>query len=171
MKYVFKKYDPYFPKLFLEEKERLGKALGEKVFIEHVGSTAVPGLGGKGIVDIAIGVEKNLFSKTWKSLKDLGYEFKPNAGTEKRLFFQTKRENQVYHIHLTDISVDEWKRMLAFRNYLKTHPKEAKEYAEAKMKAAKESGQDKDTYMKIKEPVISRILNNALSEKNIKNYS
>lgn len=54
LKYVFRPYDPIFPKLFIKEKNRLKKFLGRTVLIEHVGSTAIPGLGGKGIIDIAI---------------------------------------------------------------------------------------------------------------------
>lgn len=161
MKYIFKKYDPSYPKLFLGEKQRLTKALGKKIFIEHIGSTAVPNLGGKGIVDIAIGTKKNLLEKIAKGLEEIGYEFKPSAGIEKRLFFQIKRKNQTYHIHLADIKVDEWKRMLAFRDYLRTHPEDAKEYADAKKKAAKVANGDKDTYMRKKEPAIKKILEKA----------
>jgi len=53
-KYVFKAYSPIFPKLFEKEKDRIKKILGENDLIEHVGSTAVPGLGGKEINDIYI---------------------------------------------------------------------------------------------------------------------
>ena len=49
-KYVFKPYNPKFPVLFEQEKQRIASHLKEKAPIEHVGSTAVPGLGGKGII-------------------------------------------------------------------------------------------------------------------------
>lgn len=167
MKYVFKPYEAVYKELFLKEKGRLGKVLGEKIQIEHVGSTAVPGLGGKGIIDIAIGANKEKFNYISGILEESGYEFRPNAGTEKRLFFQTKRKDRsgkerTYHIHLADIKGEEWKKMIAFRDYLRVHPKNVNEYANAKRKAAKESNQDKETYMRIKEPVIARILDRAL---------
>ena len=169
MKYVFKPHNAIFPKLFLKEKRRLEEQLGDKAVIEHVGSSAVPNLGGKGIIDIAIGAKRKSFKEISKALKELGYEFKPNAGVEKRLFFQTKRpdpleKERLYHVHLTDISGEEWKRMLAFRGYLRIHPEDVRAYAKAKKNAADASNQDKDTYMGIKDPVIKAILKKALKK-------
>ncbi len=57
-KYVFKPYNQKFSELFEKEKERIISCLKKRLSIEHVGSTAVPDLGGKGIIDIAIGVNK-----------------------------------------------------------------------------------------------------------------
>ncbi len=57
-KYIFDPYDEIFPELFAKEKKRIASYLPKALQIEHVGSTAVPGLGGKGIIDIAILVEK-----------------------------------------------------------------------------------------------------------------
>lgn len=57
-KYEFKPYNPAFSKYFEEEKKRLSKYLSGDYQIEHIGSTAVPGLGGKGIIDIMIAVSK-----------------------------------------------------------------------------------------------------------------
>lgn len=167
MKYVFKKYESSYPELFLKEKERLSKNLGNEVNIEHVGSTAIPGLGGKGIIDIAIGVKSNLFKEISENLGKLGYEFKPNASNKERLFFKTQRpdiseKERLYHIHLTDIDDREWKRLLAFRDYLRIHPEDLKIYAETKKQAASECNQDKDIYMKIKEPVMKMILKKAM---------
>ncbi|OGM13794.1 hypothetical protein A3A76_04755 [Candidatus Woesebacteria bacterium RIFCSPLOWO2_01_FULL_39_23] len=167
MKYVFKKFDYNFPKIFLLEKERLSEALGESVVIEHIGSTAIPELGGKGIIDIALGAEIKEFQKISRILKKIGYEFKPNAGVRKRLFFLLEKSNkarkkQIYHIHLTNIKGKEWNRMIKFRDYLLTHPLAVKAYADIKKKAAEESNQDKDVYMKLKEPIIKEILIKAL---------
>ena len=57
-KYVFRPYSEIFPKLFAAEKIRIAKSIETDGVIEHVGSTAIPGLGGKGIIDIAIAVDK-----------------------------------------------------------------------------------------------------------------
>ena len=51
-KYIFRPYNPIFPELFKNEKERMEKILGDNLKIEHIGSTAVMGLGGKGVIDI-----------------------------------------------------------------------------------------------------------------------
>lgn len=62
-KYVFKPYKESFPELFDNEKKRIAALLGTDPVIEHIGSTAVPGLGGKGIIDIAIAVKKENLSQ------------------------------------------------------------------------------------------------------------
>lgn len=81
-KYKFRKYNPDFPKLFNLEKVRLSKIL-EKSKIEHIGSSAVKGLGGKGIIDIAIAVSKKSLVKTKHLLQKVGYIFKENGGLKK----------------------------------------------------------------------------------------
>ena len=57
-KYTFKPYSNHFPHLFSLEKTRIAKSIGDHIDIEHVGSTAIPGLGGKGIIDILISVHQ-----------------------------------------------------------------------------------------------------------------
>jgi len=87
-KYVFKPYDEIMPILFKQEKERLLKFLKVEVIIEHVGSTAVPGLGGKGIIDICIAVNKDKMLIISSQIQKIGYEFKQHASVEDRLFHQ-----------------------------------------------------------------------------------
>ena len=53
-KYVFKSYNKIFPEIFEKEKEKICDFIEETILIEHVGSTSIPNLGGKGIIDIAI---------------------------------------------------------------------------------------------------------------------
>ena len=92
-KYVTKPYSQIFPQLFLREQNRICSSLQEKIHVEHVGSSAVPGLSGKGIIDIAISCKnpKDLI----KDLEGLGYRFAPNFSTETRLFFKTQRPEPV----------------------------------------------------------------------------
>ncbi len=71
-KYVFKPYGKIFPELFLKEKERISGSLGAGAVIEHVGSTAVPGLGGNGIIDIAIHISIPWIGKHFHSIKSSG---------------------------------------------------------------------------------------------------
>ncbi|MEA3329527.1 MAG: GrpB family protein [Nanoarchaeota archaeon] len=63
-KYKYRKYDKKYPELFRREKSKLRKILGKKPEITHVGSTAIPGLGGKGVIDILISVSKKQIIKT-----------------------------------------------------------------------------------------------------------
>src|SRR5579862_6481618 len=74
-KYVFKPYSKIFPLLFDQEKLRLASHLKGDLKIEHVGSTAVSQLEGKGIIDIAIAVDKKEMDSISKQLQELGYEF------------------------------------------------------------------------------------------------
>ena len=166
-KYVFKDYDPIYSELF--KKERLRKYLPKTTNIEHFGSTAVVGLGGKGIIDIYVTAPENLLQATFKTIEDAGYEFRPDAGTHKRSFFRRivtdqNGNEQRYHIHLTNNKNPEFYKDIAFRDYLRSHPEDLKRYAEIKKKAAVEANNDKDKYMKIKKPVIQEILAKALGK-------
>ena len=162
-KFVFKPYSSIFPELFLKEKERIAPHLNAVLSIEHVGSTAVPGLGGKGIIDIAIAVEKKDMDIASKQLQSLGYEYRPTFSTPDRYYFiiylpDPEEEVRRYHIHLTYPECREWKDFIAFRDHLRSHPEEAGAYAEIKKKAVSQANQDGETYRKIKEPMFKKVL-------------
>lgn len=141
------------------------------VTFEHVGSTAVPGLGGKGIIDICIAVDKSKLQEISSRVQQRGYEFKPKASFEHRLFHQIDLPDEKggarrYHIHVIDINSSNYKEMIAFRDYLRTHPEDMKKYDEIKKEAAQKATEDKETYMAIKQPVIDEILTKALLNSN-----
>lgn len=160
-KYVFKAYSSSFPKLFQQEKERITFTVNLPLMIEHVGSTAVPSLGGKGIIDIAIAVDRKTMKKVSEQLQSIGYEFRPAFSTPERLYFITYltdlEENRRYHIHLTYPENSEWKNFLRFRNYLRDHPQEAQEYAKLKERAALEANGEGEKYRQLKEPIFKKI--------------
>lgn len=165
-KYLFKPYSNIFPELFQKERERIKSNINMPLVIEHIGSTAVPGLGGKGIIDIAIAVDKEDMNSVSKQLQEIGYEFRPAFSTPERLYLITyladpEEEIRRYHIHLTYPQNSEWKEFLSFRDYLRDHPKEAEEYAELKKKAALEANEEGEKYRKIKEPIFKKILDSA----------
>lgn len=170
-KYIYRPYNPIFPALFAKEKERLQNPLGENIRIEHVGSTAVPGLGGKGVIDLLVIAPKDNWESVSKELEGLGYEYKKkDVETEKeRLFFMADLPDpeigtRIYHIHLSYPDSPEAMRMIKFRDHLRSHPKDAEEYSQIKKSAAEEaqklSSKDemRDTYAKIKENFIKKIL-------------
>lgn len=171
-KYVFKPYSQIFPDLFQKEKERISLNLKELLAIEHVGSTAVPGLGGKGIIDIAIAVAKVNLDSTSQQLQNLGYEYRPAFSTPDRFYFiiylpDPEEEMRRYHIHLTYPENSEWKDLIGFRDYLRRHPNELQAYAELKKQAAFEANHDGERYRKIKEPMFDKIrslINHSKSE-------
>lgn len=160
-KYVFKPYHTTFPELFQKEKERIVMACQAALQIEHVGSTAVPGLGGKGIIDIAIGVKPGCFEAIIHELQNIGYEHRPHFSTPSRAYLiiclpDPIEEKRRYHVHLTDPDGEEWKDLLGFRDYLRAHSQEAQEYAEIKKRAAVEANQDGAIYRKLKEATFQK---------------
>jgi len=161
-KYVFKKYIPEYPAFFALEKKKITKALGLTAKIEHVGSTAVANLGGKGILDIIIGVAKTKFALTKKKLEKAGYEFREQASYPQRLFFRidypSKNRKRRVHLHLVEFNNQDWKEMIGFRNYLQNHPAALKQYAEIKKEGVKKALGDGEIYRKHKEKFIQNIL-------------
>ncbi len=140
-KYRFRRYRDEYPRLFCKERNKLRKFLGKKAVIEHVGSTAITGLGGKGIIDIAIKTPKNLLNKYKRSLKSLGYESSlSHPEDNRRIFFQKKikyngKERRVHvHIVLTDAF---WMTFINFRDKLRKNPKLIEEYSKIKKEAIK----------------------------------
>ncbi|MDE3046705.1 MAG: GrpB family protein [Verrucomicrobiota bacterium] len=155
-KYVFKPYNSLFPVLFQKEKERITSLIKDSLLIEHVGSTSVPGLGGKGIIDIAIAVSPENIDSMSKQLQDAGYEFRVRGSVPNRLFFRidlpdVEEGMRRYHVHLTSLNSDELKGLIGFRDYLRTHPEEVQQYAEVKKKAVDEANGDGEKYRKSKE--------------------
>jgi len=161
-KYVFKPYNRIFPELFETEKKRIAAVIEPKAIIEHIGSTAIPGLGGKGIIDIAIATDKDNLNQVSEQLQSLGYEFRPTFSTSDRLYFiiylpDPEEETRRYHVHLTYPENNEWKELLGFRDYLRYHPEELQEYAKLKKQAALEANHEGERYRKIKEPIFEKI--------------
>ena len=145
--------------------------------VEHFGSTAVPGLGGKGVIDICVVVPRkdlNLVSK--KLQTKLGYIYKPDAGVEnERLFhdinlFDDLGVERHYHLHLTYPENQNYKESIAFRDYLILHPEEAQKYAEVKKKAVEavsevtDKRELKEKYMAVKRGLIQEMIQKALKE-------
>jgi GrpB-like predicted nucleotidyltransferase (UPF0157 family)/GNAT superfamily N-acetyltransferase len=168
-KYTFKPYRIFFPQLFQQEKARIASHVKHILEIEHIGSTAVPNLGGKGIIDIAIACRKEDMDRATIELQELGYEFRPAFSTADRLYFvielpDPEEEKRRYHVHLTYPENREWKRFIEFRDYLRAHPEAAAEYAEMKKQAAHQANQIGAHYRKTKEPFLEKIdatLNNS----------
>lgn len=178
--YVFKPYNPIFPKLFEAEKERLRILLGDEPQIEHVGSTAVGNLGGKGIIDIYVATSKDNLEKVSEKLTQAGYRLIEEDPTQIRHVTHVAdlpdpvEDQRRYHIHLGTLDNENFKRMIVFRDYLRNHPKDLKKYAEIKQTAADLANNNRDEYLRIKGPIIEEIIENALNsqkvEKTMKSY-
>ncbi|MCH8814740.1 MAG: GrpB family protein [Chloroflexi bacterium] len=143
-------YDPSWPTMFEEERTIIGNVIGDTTAdIQHIGSTSVPGLAAKPIIDIIISVAaidraRNLCVEP---LTTVGYEYVPEYEIvmPERLFFR-KGDPRSRHIHMAVRDTAFWRRHIFLRDYLRVHPETAKEYADLKKRLAKEHGTDMDGY-------------------------
>ena len=132
-------YDPTWPELFQQEKARLLAAIGDHIeTIEHIGSTSVPGLAAKPVIDIMIGVRDlaKVEQPCIAAIVDLGYEYVPDYEDEmpdRRYFRKSDASGmRTHHLHLWPVDHPDYERHLVFRDYLRTHPDEAAAYEAVK---------------------------------------
>jgi GrpB-like predicted nucleotidyltransferase (UPF0157 family) len=161
-------YDPEWPRRFEGERAAIERVLGDAVLdIQHIGSTAVPGLAAKPVVDMLIGVAD--LDEARRSvvgpLADLGYDYVPEyeAVMPQRLYFR-KGDPRGFHIHMVEPGGEFWDRHLRFRNYLREHPEAVAEYAALKKRLAEEHGSDMDGYTDAKSDFIRGIENKAAED-------
>lgn len=169
MKYSFHPYHAYF---LLRAQQEIASL--EQIFptatIQHFGSTAVPGLGGKGIVDISISVSPDSFEQTFQAIRNTDYDYRPTGSIpNERMFFQKtikypNHHKQLFHLHLTKFGDKNMIDCLAFRDFLRSHPSLAQEYSDIKRQAVlaarqyNKKAEKKKAYMDTKKPVIEKIL-------------
>ena len=154
-------YDPRWPALFAGERAEIANALGDAIAIEHMGSTAVPGLVAKPIVDIIACVAHLPLSDTQvQALSAVGYEYLGESGIPGRAYFR-KREPNPFYLHIVQYESSLWEHNLLFRDYLQAHPDEARRYGSLKRKLAGDAGHSLLTYTDRKSRFISRTLERA----------
>lgn len=155
-------YNKKSPKIFQKEKKNILKVLsGVEVF--HIGSTAIPGLGGKGMIDIMIAI------KDWRKKKSVvsalkGLGFTHIHPEEKGRIFLSRIGPTEYgdiHIHLVKKGSKGYREMLFFRDYMRTHQKEAQEYLKIKHQTLKKYNGDRKKYTISKENYIKEVLKRA----------
>ena len=160
-------YDEAWPSLFEEERACIERAIGPWAEeIEHVGSTAVPGLAAKPIIDIMVGVKSLENSPILvERLVSIGYEYVPEfvQVLPFRRYFRKMREGRRTHqVHLVERSNTEWwDRHLLFRDYLRVHPEVAEEYARLKYELSNRFGEDREAYTDAKTEFISEVVRRA----------
>ncbi|MCI5052091.1 MAG: GrpB family protein [Simkaniaceae bacterium] len=158
-KYVFKPYSVEFAQRYNRERARIFAAAPECCDVQHVGSTAVVGLGGKGIVDIAIAADDPM--AVCEKLQAAGYDFRKEYSTDGRLFL--KSGDKGVHLHLCPTGSHELRGLILFRDYLRANPDKCAEYAQLKERAAQEANADGAIYRKIKAPFFAQALADAQS--------
>jgi GrpB-like predicted nucleotidyltransferase (UPF0157 family) len=158
-------YDLAWPGLFAVEAERLREVLdpNDVVDIEHFGSTAVPGLAAKPIIDILIAVRSLPHAKATmvKPIITLGYLYWPDNPKPDRMFFvkgmPPHGEGRTHHVHITEPDGEMWRPRLAFRDYLRANPREAGRYEALKHDLAARYPDDREAYTEAKTEFVERL--------------
>lgn len=153
-------YDEKWTQAFLDIKSDLDTALGDlAISIEHVGSTSVPGLAAKPIIDIDVVVRKTNLELAIKALATIGYEHEGNGGIEGREMFKYSGKEHLmdHHLYVCPEDSRELKRHVLFRDYLRSHPDAVQAYSQIKKEAAELYPHDIDNYINHKGVVIEKI--------------
>jgi GrpB-like predicted nucleotidyltransferase (UPF0157 family) len=160
-------YNPDWYISFQAERDLLRNALGSKVLeIRHIGSTAIPGMPAKPIIDILVAV-RTLADVTdfADALVRLGYEDKGDGSVVGRRYFVKGTEAaRTHHLNFYEMNSSGWTTHILFCEYLKSHKEVAKEYAELKEKLAKEFPTDRASYTNGKEKFVAAVVERARSE-------
>lgn len=160
-------YNPEWATEFEREKARILNACGNKIVaVEHIGSTSVPGLAAKPIIDIAVGVKRLQDAKLLLScLKKLDYHFYKEFQRQRLFVAKGPDEKRTHYLHVMRYNGAKWKTDRLFRNYLRTHPKAVREYSDLKQKLAQAHPDDRQAYADGKTAFISAIIAKASGRK------
>jgi GrpB-like predicted nucleotidyltransferase (UPF0157 family) len=159
-------YDPQWPATFEQLRGPVAAALGALALrVEHVGSTAVPGLAAKPIIDldVVIGSRADL-PAVIGALRRLGYRPQGDLGVPGREAFNNPPGALPHHLYVCADGNRELARHLAFRDFLRTHPDTARAYGELKRSLARRFCNDRDAYTEAKTSFIEQVLATSAAE-------
>ena len=159
------------PVVFARVKNKLAPVLADSSRIHHVGSTAVPSLDGKNILDILISAKD---SEHMNELRDklvaIGYFPSLNPSPRQDYIFLASRQEETgegdIHIHLAVANTKTHDSFLIIRDYLRSHNDEADQYSSVKYQYAKQANYDRSAYKKLKTAYVDKLLQRARRWKN-----
>ncbi|MBT3273956.1 MAG: GrpB family protein [Spirochaetales bacterium] len=156
-------YEYRWPNQFIKLATPIRKSLGVTALrIDHIGSTAIPGLLSKPVIDIQIAVESfEPFSNIRDPLESLHYRWRPDNPDRSKRYFREPIGSARIHVHVRILGTWQQQLPLLFRDYLRSHPDELKVYEQAKTDLAKQFRNNRSEYVKGKDPVIWQILRRA----------
>jgi GrpB-like predicted nucleotidyltransferase (UPF0157 family) len=162
----FADHNPRWFEYYAIEADRISSGLpAGDIGVEHIGSTAVPGLLAKPIIDVMVGTKRsNNLPAVRAALVTIGYEDLGEAGVPGRIYFR-KREGQAFNVALVEYDGSHWKSNLAIRDFLKVNPGAAQEYAEIKATAFQQGLRSLLAYSDFKAAFIAKLLREALASK------
>lgn len=153
--------DPRWPVRFEQERTVLEAAIGTWIVdgVHHVGSTSVPGLDAKPIIDILVGVEDLESSRAcFGALADLRYSYAPYRAEQMHWFCKPDPNRRTHHLHLVPVASRRYRDELAFRDRLRASPETAAAYAELKHHLARRFVHNREAYTAAKGAFIEAAL-------------
>ncbi len=160
-------YDPNWPKLAEQEIQNLTNALSmhQVCDIQHMGSTSIPGLEAKPIIDLMIAVRTMDEAQPLISpIEELGYSFWTQSPKDKLFFVKGMPpygKKRTHHIHIVTIDGEHWQNRLLFREFMREHPQECKKYLRLKRKLAQDHRYDREAYTDAKTEFVKQVLKKA----------
>lgn len=157
---IIQDYDQHWPQLFETLRSRIETVIqGKAAAIEHVGSTAVPGLAAKPIIDLdVLLISATDLPLVIAKLASVGYEHRGDLGVAGREAFRGPQNDLPHHLYVCPPSSPEYKRHISFRDYLRTHPAAANSYARLKRELVRKFGDDREAYTQAKSRFVAEIL-------------
>jgi len=158
-------YRPEWPAMFEQEAAELRRALGDVArHVHHIGSTSVPGLAAKPIIDILLEVTTlESLDALNPPMLALGYEPRGEFGIPRRRYYPKGGADRTHQVHAFAAGDEHVIRHLAFRDYLRAHSETAKEYGQLKMAIARECDNDIERYCDGKDAYVKAIEARALA--------
>ncbi len=160
-------HDPRWAESFGQQSARLDSALSEWLAapIEHIGSTSVPGLPAKPIIDM-VGLVANYesFATALPHLSSIGWVHAPEPGdAEQRKWSicSPSVQHRTHHLHVVEVVSTGWPDWLLFRDYLRTHTEAAEQYGDVKRRLAEIDSTDRARYRCSKAPLIEELMHEA----------
>jgi GrpB-like predicted nucleotidyltransferase (UPF0157 family) len=159
-------YDASWPRLFEQERALLEQALpaDQVLAIEHAGSTAIPGLAAKPIIDIFMAVPSIEAARAMlvAPIEAIGYVYWAENPDKTRMFFVKGMppygQRRTHHIHIVEPQSEHWRRVLSFRDYLRGHADEAQRYQQLKRELAQRHRSDREAYTQGKDSYVLRVI-------------
>ena len=152
-------YDSNWKDMYKEESEKIKDVLSDIIIdIHHIGSTAIPGIKSKPVIDILVEVKDiEAVDQYNNKIEELGYEVMGEHGIPKRRFFRKGGNKRTHHIHIFKVGNEEIERHINFKEYLIAHPDKAREYSKLKEKLANKYTYDVENYTNSKSDFIKKI--------------
>ena len=153
-------HDPNWSKLFKLEADKIAVILGQEVIaIHHIGSTAIPNISAKPLIDILVEVHDiEKIDEFNEEMTKLSYQPQGEFGIPGRRFFiKGDDSTRTHHVHMFQTGDSEIERHLSFRDYMMAHPEEAQAYSRLKEELARRFPEDIESYMEGKEGFIKEI--------------